>query len=453
MNLSIPIAANAWLRVLTLQDHNTRVVVLGTLLLGVAAGLVGSFTLLRKRALLGDALAHATLPGIGIAFILTASTASAGKSLAALLTGATVTGAAGLGVVLVLRRFTRLKEDAALGAVLSVFFGAGVCMLTIVQQSTSGSAAGLEAFIYGKTASMVPRDVALIAAAGLAVVVVAVLLFKELRLLCFDASYAAAQGWPVLALDILLMAMVTAVTVVGLQAVGLVLVIALLIIPAAAARFWNDRMLPMTVLAAGIGGLCGALGSAVSALAPRLPSGAMIVLVAAFIFGISMAFGTARGLVPRLLRRRQTAGRIGSQHLLRAVYETIEGRGGEPRERVSLAAVLPRRSWSMRSLRRLARVAERRGRVTLDGAAVALTDRGVVDARRVVRNHRLWETYLIHHADVAPSHVDRGADEIEHVLGPDLVAELERQLKADDERREEPMPLSPHPVEPAEIAP
>ena len=433
-----------WIRVLSLRDHNTQVVVLGTALLGVAAGVVGAFTLLRKRALLGDALSHAMLPGVALAFIAGHLLLPPGpKSLLLLLAGAVVSGVAGLGVVVVLRRFTRLKEDAVLGVVLSVFFGLGICLLTVVQQLGSGSAAGLEGFIYGKTASMVPRDVWLIAAVAAAATLVIALLFKELRLLCFDPAYGATQGWPVLGLDLVLMGLLTAVAVVGLQAVGLILVIALLIVPAAAARFWVDRTMPMVVLAGGLGGLSAAVGSAVSAMAPRLPSGAMIVLVAAAGFGLSMAFGSARGVVPRLLRQRRTARRIGRQHLLRAVYETLETgpAEGDLRAGVALSRLLGRRSWSPGRLRRLARRAEAAGRVTLRDAEVRLTHAGVEEAERVVRNHRLWEAYLIHHADVAPSHVDREADAIEHVLDAGMVAELARIVEGEQGVR---VPSNPH---------
>ncbi|MEM7806587.1 MAG: iron chelate uptake ABC transporter family permease subunit [Planctomycetota bacterium] len=429
-----------WVRVFTLQDHNTRVVVLGTLLLGIAAGVVGSFTLLRKRALMGDALSHATLPGIGLAFVIAVGLGM-GRSLFVLLIGAVVTGALGVGTVLLLRQQTRLKEDAAMGIVLSVFFGAGVCMLTIVQQMGSGSAAGLEGFIYGKTASMVPQDVWLIAIAGGVSIVACGLLFKELRLLCFDAGYAQAQGWPTLALDVTLMAFVTAVTVVGLQAVGLILVIALLIIPAAAARFWSDRMLPMTLLAGALGGVSGAIGAAVSALAPRLPSGAMIVLVAAAVFGISMAFGPARGVVPRALRHRNLRRRVEQQHLLRAVYEWHE-RGGEGvAGGVPVFELVKTRSWSQSRLQRIVRRAERDDLLEFDETGlITLTDLGRDAARRVTRNHRLWEAYLIEHADVAPSHVDRDADAIEHVLDRDMIRRLESLIAPAED-----LP-SPHPI-------
>lgn len=429
---------------LFLQDHNTRVVVVGTAILGIAAGVVGAFTLLRKRALLGDALSHAMLPGIGVAFVLGSFLfPGSSKSLPLLLGGAVVSGVAGLGAVMALRRFTRLKEDAVLGAVLSVFFGFGICMLTVVQQLGSGSAAGLEGFIYGKTASMVPRDVQLIAAVAVGVVVVSALLFKELRLLCFDPAYGSTQGWPVAGLDAALMVLLTAVAVVGLQAVGLILVIALLIVPAAAARFWVDRTFSMVLLAGVLGGVSGAVGSAVSATAARLPSGAMIVLVAVGVFAVSMAFGSARGVIPRLLRHRRSARRVGRQHLLRAAYEQLETgpAAGDLRSDMSLRSLEGRRAWSPSALRRIARRAEARGRVTLRDGRLRLTHAGVTEAERVVRNHRLWEAYLIHHADIAPSHVDREADAIEHVLDAEMVAELERIVEGGGGVR---VPADPH---------
>ena len=447
-----------WLRVLLLRDFNTRLVVLGTAMLGAAAGVVGSFTLLRKRALMGDALAHATLPGIALAFILTVALGGTAKNLAVLLAGATITGALGVGVILFLRGQTRLKEDTALGIVLSVFFGGGVALLKIVEQLGSGGAAGLEGFIYGKTASLVSRDVMVIAIVGAAAVGACALLFKEFKLLCFDAAYARTQGWPTLALDVVMMALVTAVTVVGLQAVGLILVIALLIIPAAAARFWTESLGRMAVIAAGVGAASGAAGALASAAAADLPSGATIVLVAAALFLLSMLFGPARGVVPRALRRRRLDRRVARHHLLRAIYERLErpeaaAEAADLDERRSAAAaaasavllndLLRARSWSRKALDRIARRAESAGLVEFDDHALRLTSRGEAEARRVVRNHRLWELYLIEHADVAPSHVDRAADAIEHVLDPALVDSLERLLR---QRDADVPPASPHAI-------
>ena len=424
-------------RVLLLSDFNTRVVVLGVALLGMAAGIVGTFTLLRKRALASDAVSHATLPGIAVAWLVMVALGGTGKWFPGLLLGAAGGGLAAVAAVLVVRSVLRLHEDAALGIVLSVSFGIGIALLGLIQQLRRGSAAGLDSFIYGKTASMLAADAMLIGITSLVLVAVAALLFKELNLLCFDAPYAAAQGLPVGLLDAVMLGLVVAVTVIGLQAVGLILIVALLITPAAAARFWTSNLRLMTVLAALIGAAGGFVGAALSALVPRLPAGAVIVVTVAAGFLLSVLFGTRRGLLRLLIERRRRDRRIRREHLLRAVFEQVEGQRGATPDRAVLQAVAVsrghlarRRGWTPAELAAGLRLGRREGwlQPAADPGAVRLTPAGAAQALRVVRNHRLWELYLIRHAEVATSRVDRGADRIEHVLGPELVAELEAQL-------------------------
>lgn len=437
-------------RVLLLQDYNTRVVVIGVTLLGVAAGLIGTFLLLRKRALLGDALSHATLPGIGAAFLLMAAAGGTGKWLPGLLAGAAISGVVGVLAILALVRLRRVREDAALGIVLSVFFGLGMAILGVIQNLRIGHAAGLESFIYGKTASMLLGDAILIAMTAAVVVLVCVLLFKEFSLLCFDPSAAAVQGWPVLLLDVLLMAVAVAVTVIGLQAVGLILVIALLVIPPAAARFWTHHLPSMLVVAALIGGASGYVGAALSALLPNLPAGAVIVLAGGVFFAVSLVFGRTGGLLVRLLSDRAIAVRMRRQHLLRALYELSERDSAVGRDvarpDVPIRLLAARRAWSPGELRAALRESEREGLTVYepDAGLCRLTPAGAAAAWRVARNHRLWELFLIAHADIAPSHVDRDADQVEHVLDASMIAELERLLA--DQAPDLAVPRSPHPL-------
>jgi manganese/zinc/iron transport system permease protein len=436
-------------RVLVIQDYNTAVVLAGVTLLGLAAGLVGSFTLLRKRSLMGDALSHAALPGVCVAFLLAQAAGMNPRSLPVLLAGAAVSGTAGVAVILFIRRFTRLKEDAALGIVLSVFFGAGVSLLTLIQQLPAGAKAGLDSFIFGQTASMLARDAWLIAGVAAVTVVAVGVLFKELTLLCFDEAFAGAQGFRVLTLDLLLMGLVMLVTLIGLQAVGLVLMIALLVIPAAAARFWTEDLRRMTIISAMIGSGSAFPGALLSALIPRLPSGAVIVLMCSSLFFFSLLFGSARGVVLRASRRQQLNDAIDRQHLLRALFELIETAGDTdavtPVDRVSLAALLEHRTWTISRLRRQIGRLIRAGLVWrhLDGQ-LSLTAAGVAEAARLVHEHRLWELYLITRADVAPARVDRSADAIEHVLEPELIHRLELLLQS--QRGETGVANSPHPL-------
>lgn len=399
---------------------------------------------------MGDALSHATLPGIGLAYLLASHWGFDGKSLPLLLFGAAVSGLTGVAAILIIRNFTRLKEDAALGVVLSVYFGAGIAILTIVQQTATGSAAGLETFIYGKTASMVASDAWLIGLAGLCTVLVSGLLFKELTLLCFDEGFAGSRGFPVIVLDGILMSLVVIVTIIGLQAVGLVLMIAMLVIPAAASRFWTGNMKRMTVISAGLGSFSGLAGSAVSGVFPRLPSGAMIVLMCGLMFFISMLAGPSRGVLVRYGRRFALNRSVNRQHLLRGLYEYVEARGVHAadevhRVAVPFAEILAMRSWSAGRLRRQIRRSERQRHVLVSAdQSVSLTAAGLIEAARLAHEHRLWELYLITHAEIAPSRVDRDADTIEHVLDKDMIAQLETLLE--QEQAVHGIVPSPHPI-------
>lgn len=439
--------------VLLLRHYNTRLVVTSTLILGAAAGIIGSFLLLRKRSLMGDALSHACLPGIGLAFLVLVALGGDGKNLALLLLGATVTGTLGVALVLFLRRNTRLKDDSAMGIVLSVFFGFGVAVLGMVQDLPDASAAGLESFIYGKTASMVFQDFILLSLVALAVLLLSALLLKEFALLAFDEAYAAAQGWPVIKIDLVLLVLVAAVTVVGLQAVGLILIIAFLITPAAAARFWTEDLKLMILFSALIGAASGWLGASVSALLPRMPAGAVIVLVAAALFLFSLIFGASRGLLKRTLQHRRLQRKIGRQHLLRSIFEILEERqpdhpGLPPNQPVPFRELLQTRSWNPNRLRQLLRAALREDHVeSFNDRHIVLSESGFGEAARVTRNHRLWEMYLIEYAEVAPNHVDRDADAVEHVLSPEMVRLLETRLS--EEKVFVPLPHSPHPIGPS----
>ncbi len=433
------------LRTLSLRDYNTRLVLTGTTLLGLASGVMGTYMLLRRRSLIGDALGHATFPGIALAFMIMVAFGGEGKSLPGLLIGAAVTGLLGVGAVVFIRHWTRLKEDAALGIVLSVWFGIGVALMGLVQSMPGADAAGLESFIYGKTASMVQSDAILIAGAAVTVVIVCTLLFKEFAILSFDVDLARTQGWPLVKIDLIMMLLVTLVVVVGLQAVGLILVVALLIIPAVAARFWTQRLYLMIWIAALIGALSGLVGAGITNLFAGLPAGAVIVLTGSSIFLISLIFGSYRGLVVLLTRRVRLNRRVRYQHLLRALWEAgeLKQRASQSQDCITLKWLLQQRAWSQRSLQRLLKSAQRKDLLLFDPnkETVRLTKSGEIEASRVVRNHRLWELYLIHYADIAPSHVDRDADSVEHVIGTDLVRELESAIAdAGDVLRPPPSP-------------
>lgn len=445
-------------RAISLRDYNTRVVLGGTTMLGISGGLVGTFLVLRKRALAADVVSHAALPGIAVAFLLAERLApGSGRSTGVLLCGAFVSGLLGMATTLAIRRWTRIKEDAALAIVLGLFFGLGMALFTVVQRTKTGNAAGLSNFIFGKAASMVASDVWLIGVVSVVIALLCCGVFKEFALLCFDEEFAAARGYRTVLLDWLLTLMAVTVTLIGLQSVGLLLVVALLLIPPTAARFWTNDLKRMSWLAAAIGGASCAGGVVLSAAFPRLAAGAVIVLAGAGLFVVSLIFGKERGLCPRWRSQRQFEQRIGRSDLLRACYELLEPiLGSDQTTQESLTKyeiddldLLAMRQWPAGRFQSMVSSAVRESLLDPNSTGgYRLTLRGAAEARDAVRRHRLWEIYLLTQTDLDPRLVDRGADGIEHVLDPQQLADLERQLVT---HLPEGIPPSPHPIAGAAI--
>ena len=279
-----------------LTDPTVRVVATGTAAVGAAAGAVGTFAVVRRQSLQGDAISHAALPGVMLAFLF------GGRSPVALAIGAAVTGWVAMALVGGIVRRTRVPFDAALAGALSVFFGLGLALMQYTIKNVRGAPNhGLERYLFGQAAVLLREDLVTIGAFGGLAVVVLVLAWKELKLVSFDPDFAATLGLPTRRLDLLLTTLVVAATVVGLQAVGVVLMSALLIAPAAAARQWTDRLGPMAVLSPTFGAAAGAggtlAGHALSGDDSRFPAGPVIVLTATTFVVVSLLFAPRRGLV------------------------------------------------------------------------------------------------------------------------------------------------------------
>jgi manganese/zinc/iron transport system permease protein len=277
-----------------LGDYTLRIVALGAGVLGATGGALGSFAVLRRQSLLGDAVSHAALPGIAIAFLLTGS-----KAPLVIMLGAAFAGWLGtLAVRLVVDR-SRVPFDSALGIVLAVFFGFGLVLLTLIQKRPDSSQAGLETFLFGQAAALLRQDVVVMAVLGFVALALMVLLWKEFKLLSFDPEFGASLGLRVRALDGLLTALFVVAIVIGLQTVGVVLMSAMIVAPGAAARQWCHRLAPMVALAAAFGVAAGVLGAITSSLVPRLPTGPTIVLYLSFAVVVSLLLAPGRGLLWR----------------------------------------------------------------------------------------------------------------------------------------------------------
>jgi manganese/zinc/iron transport system permease protein len=359
-------------------DHTLRTVALGAATLGIVSGALGSFAVLRGQSLLGDAMSHAALPGVALAFLVTDS-----KDSLPLLLGAIVAGWVGTLVVMGIVRTTRVKYDSGLGIVLSVFFGVGLVLLTLIQKRPDASQAGLDRFLFGQAASLLEQDLYVMAAlAGLALAAT-VLLWKEFKLLTFDAEFGASLGFPVRLLDIALTGLLVVAIVVGLQTVGVVLMSAMVVAPAAAARQWTDRLAVMVLLAAAFGALAGVSGAVVSSSATRMPAGPTIVLCAGVIVVGSLFFASRRGLAWRWLRQGRDRRRLALDTVLADLYVLARQHGRlEHGHSEATVAAMNAGGGVRRSLEAL----ESRGLAQrLDGDEWALTEAGRDEAERRFR--------------------------------------------------------------------
>lgn len=298
-----------------LFDYTLRTVAIGTCLIGLVSGVLGSFAFLRKQSLLGDAISHAALPGVVIAFLLTRS-----KESIVLILGALVAGWIATWWVTAIVRYTRIKEDSALGVALSVFFGLGLMLLALTQTLPDSRQAGLDRFLFGQAAALVERDVLIMGLVGLVAFVGVGLFWKEFKLLSFDSQYAGTLGFPIRTLDILLTTLLVVAIVIGLQTVGVILMSAMVVAPAAAARQWTDRLSWMVLLAALFGAISGIMGAVISSAAAGLSTGPVIVLVISSIAFFSMFFAPNRGLVWNGLRQRQNRYRLRLETVLSDLY-------------------------------------------------------------------------------------------------------------------------------------
>ncbi|MBD3232726.1 MAG: iron chelate uptake ABC transporter family permease subunit [candidate division Zixibacteria bacterium] len=327
-------------------DYTLRTVAMGSATLGIVSGALGCFAVLRKQSLLGDAISHAALPGIALAFLFTGS-----KSPLIIVIGAAIIGWIGTMFIMSIVKHTRIKSDSALGLVLSSFFGFGLVLLTFIQRMPTANQAGLDTFLFGQASALLERDIVVMGVLGLVVLAIMSLFWKEFKLISFDPDFAASNGFPIQKLDILITSLIVIAIVIGLQTVGVVLMSAMVVAPAAAARQWTDRLSLMIIIAAFFGALAGVSGSMISSLTSRLPTGPTIVLCISFLVGVSMLFAPNRGLIWNWLRRQRNRRKLQLEAVLSNLYELAKQHGSIDRahSKAVLEAMSPDRAESVDS--------------------------------------------------------------------------------------------------------
>ncbi len=415
--LTIPLSVLIWD---VNYDYTLITVAIGGAVLGTVSGVLGSFAVLRQQSLLGDALSHAALPGVAIAFLLV------GRELGWLLVGAGIAGWVGVMFITSVTRTTRIKQDTAMGIALTAFFAFGITLLTYIQSRNDASQAGLDQFIFGQAAAIKRQDVLLISGVGFLAFILLGLFWKEFKLITFDTEFAQANGFNVRFLETLLSTLIVVAIVLGLQLAGVILMVGMLIAPAVAARQWTHKLDQMLVLAALFGGFAGATGAILSGVEAGLPTGPLIIVVASAIVFLSIAFAPERGLVWTLWQQRQDRQRFATQNILRDIYRHARQHDDffQPAPAGMLVAL--RGPVARAGIKQLAQA----GLIETNGDDHwALTRTGLAAAREDARNLRLWDLYRQYSEALdLPVIAENHQQPIKSLLPASAVARLETMM-------------------------
>ncbi len=426
--------ASQWARFFSFRDPAVRQILLGCLFMGINFGVLGSFVVVRRMALVGDTLSHAVLPGVAFGFLFTMS-----KEPWAILLGATLAGLLGTALVSWIKQSTKLKQDAALGMVLATFFALGVCVIKLIEGIPSVNKSGLDHFFYGQAAALGASDLWMMGGTAVLACVLVGVFYRPLLAASFDRVYTQSIGLPERFLYHLLMFLLALATVVALQAVGALMVSAMLITPAATAYLLTKRMHHMLLVATGLAiGSCvlGAFFSFVGEgmVKHALPTGPSMALCAGGFFALAFFFSPDHGFLIRGYRRLSQTRQITIENTLKAVYRAMES-DRFSNEGISVRRLATEARETMEATQKRLRMLVRDGLASLAraGDVVYLTPDGLQHASRVVRNHRLWELYLTNEADYDADHVHADAEKVEHILNEEQVMQLERYLDYPEE--------------------
>ncbi|MGA8164721.1 MAG: iron chelate uptake ABC transporter family permease subunit [Waddliaceae bacterium] len=420
-------------------DSILRAPTIGCMFMCLSSALVGVIAFLKKESLLGESISHASYPGV-IAGVMVAGSWLYGNQLEQwaplfTLSGALITALIGLVLIHQLVDKLNIHADSALCLILSTFFGVGLTLASVVQFTHSALYRQSLSYLYGQAATMTDIHILIYGILSLAIIFIVILFYKELQVLTFDRNFAKSIGIPVHWMDGGIWVLIALAVVLGIRSVGVVLMSAMLIAPAAAARQWTHRLSVLMILAAMFGLISGFLGNYLSVEltdyfaarypASRLvfPTGPMIVIVATVICLLSLVFAPERGLLVRAVRIFFFRYRCFHENILKTMWRI------GPEQSFSLSQIRREQHVSFFYLKWLmSRLVSQRWVKKKEGR-YQLTPDGVSRAARIVHLHRLWEAYLAHYLGLGEEGAHRSAEEMEHLLTPELEKELTRLCK------------------------
>lgn len=410
---------NSFVEFFSFQDPLVRKVVFGAILIAASSAMVGTFTFLRKRTLVSDAIAHAILPGICLGFMVTGQ-----KNPFWLMLGASLTGWLALIVIDKIISNTKLKADTSIALVLSFFFACGAVMLSFIQHSGNANQTGLHDFLFGKIAALTNQDLLAFGIVAVILILSVILFYKEFKIISFNPDYAKTRGLPVRTLELALSSLTVLAIAVGIQAVGVVLMSALLITPSASARLWTSNLKKLLILSAIIGMFSGVFGAFVSYTTNNMPTGPWIVVFLTLFAIISIFFAPKSGYIDRYKQKRRNQLKIQRENLLKSMFQLSE----IGKKQFSISDLLQKRDFPTHSLEKRLNKLKKSELVQEENNIYSLTENGETEAKRIVRLHRLWELYLTQKMNFKADHIHGTAETIEHVITPELEAELLKAL-------------------------
>ena len=404
------------------REPNVKWVVIGSIILGFTTGIIGTFAFIRKKSLIGDALAHAALPGITTAFILFQT-----KAPLVILSGALISCTLGLLGVEYISKYTKIKEDSALAIILSFFFGIGLFHLSYIQKMKGAQQAGIDKILFGQAASLTVYDIKILLVCSFVILTFVTLCFTRLKYLVFDPIFYECLGLKKRLLEYSLSMMMVVSVVIGLQMVGVVLMAALLLTPASSARYWSDNFKVILILAGLFGALSGLFGANISYMSMSMPTGPWIVMSLTFIFFISICFAPRRGILTKVIKRIKFSKKINEENLLRSLYKIYENNDSQ-NTYVHINNLFYHRNFKLQGLQNTLKQLAKKNLLLLKDSSVLLTEMGIKEASNLTRYHRLWELYLSKNLKHPPSLVHDDAEFIEHLITPELKILLDEEL-------------------------
>lgn len=416
---------NTFFDFIAFKDPNVIYVVVGMFCITASSALIGTFAYLRKRSLIGDAVAHSLLPGICLGFILAGE-----KNTIYLFVGAFLTGWFSTYLVDYIVNHSKVKQDAAIGIVLSTFFALGIVLLTFIQNGSYTDQGGLNHFLFGQAAAINKSELVLFGVILFVILISVVLFYRAFVVVAFNADYAKSVGLPLRFIEFFMTSLTVLAIAAGIQALGVVLMSALIVTPAATARFWTHKLRKMLVIAVLFSVFSGIFGAYISYNNSGTPTGPWVVMVLSIITLLSFVLSPKKGILSSYLKAQKNKSKILHENILKAIYQYHERKQLQNTLHLFLPAseIVGVRLFDTGKLQKGLKKLEKYGFIKKENNQFQLTPQGIVESKRIVRLHRLWEQYLLKRTSIDMSHVHAGAEAIEHILSPELEKELEKEL-------------------------